>query len=68
MNEPIKIKSEDGYTFYRLADGRYADSFEEKNIDMSWNSFIDITTSFHEQRIGYCVYFSQLDTRAGHRS
>lgn len=57
MNEPTKIKSEDGYTFYRLDDGRYADFSEEKNIDMSWNSFIDITTSFHEQRIGYCVYF-----------
>ena len=57
MNEPTKIKSEDGYTFYRLDDGRYADAYREENIDMSWNSFIDITTSFHYQKIGYCFYF-----------
>jgi len=35
MTEPSKIKSEDGYTFYRLNDGRYADSLIEENIDMS---------------------------------
>ncbi len=39
MNEPTKIKSADGYTFYRLEDGRYADTEQEENIDMSWNSF-----------------------------
>jgi hypothetical protein len=44
MTEPSKIKSEDGYTFYRLSDGRYADSLLEENIDMSWNSFSDIVT------------------------
>ena len=42
MNEPTKIKSEDGYTFYRLEDGRYADAEQNENIDMSWNSFADI--------------------------
>ncbi len=57
MKEPIKIKTEDGYTFYRLDDGRYADSYEENNIDMSWSSFFEITTTFHDQKIGYCVYF-----------
>jgi hypothetical protein len=57
MNEPTKIKSEDGYTFYRLEDGRYADAEQAENIDMSWNSFADITATFHDQKIGYCVYF-----------
>jgi hypothetical protein len=57
MNEPTKIKSEDGYTYYRLEDGRYADAYEEENFDMSWNSFVDVITSFHHQKIGYCVYF-----------
>ncbi len=57
MNEPTKIKSEDGYTFYRLDDGRYADTYQEDNIDMSWNSFIDIINSLHQQKIGYCIYF-----------
>ena len=46
MIEPVKIKSEDGYTFYRLDDGRYADSINIENIDMSWNSFRDIIISF----------------------
>jgi|LakMenE18May11ns_1017448.scaffolds.fasta_scaffold8672868_1 hypothetical protein len=44
MTEPSKIKSEDSYTFYRLNDGRYADSLLEENIDMSWNSFSDNIT------------------------
>ena len=57
MNEPTKIKSEDGYTFYRLDDGRYADTYQEANIDMSWNSFIDIINSFHQEKIGYCIFF-----------
>ncbi len=49
MIEPVKIKSEDGYTFYRLDDGRYADSINIENIDMSWNSFRDIIISFENQ-------------------
>ncbi len=57
MNEPYKIKSEDGYTFYRLEDGRYADSYEEENIDMSWESYINIISDFHSQKLGYCVFF-----------
>jgi hypothetical protein len=44
MTEPSKIKPEDGYTFYRLNDGRYADSLLEENIDRSWNSFSDNIT------------------------
>jgi hypothetical protein len=43
MTEPSKIKSEDSYTFYRLNDGRYADSLLEENIDMSWNSLVIIS-------------------------
>jgi hypothetical protein len=57
MTEPNKIKSEDGYTFYRLSDGRYADSLQEENIDMSWNSFNDVVTTFKNEAIGYSVYF-----------
>lgn len=37
-NEPVKIKTEDGYTFYRLPDGRYADRLLEEKIDMSLRS------------------------------
>ena len=57
MIEPVKIKSEDGYTFYRLDDGRYADSINIENIDMSWNSFRDIIISFENQEIKYTLYF-----------
>jgi hypothetical protein len=32
MTEPSKIKSEDGYTFYRLNDGRYVDSLLASNL------------------------------------
>jgi hypothetical protein len=35
MNEPTKIKSEEGYTFYRLNNGRYTDSKKGENTDMS---------------------------------
>ncbi len=31
MNELTKIKSEDGYTFYRLDDWRYADTYQEES-------------------------------------
>lgn len=58
MKQPIKIKSEDGYTFYRLPDGRYADSSDENKVDMSWSSFEEIVATFHNEEIGYCVYFS----------
>jgi hypothetical protein len=33
-DEPKIIRTEDGYTFYRLSDGRYADSLEESSADM----------------------------------
>jgi hypothetical protein len=58
MTEPSKIKSEDGYTFYRLNDGRYADSLLEENIDMSWNSFNDIVTVFENEKIKYSFHFN----------
>jgi hypothetical protein len=57
MTEPSKIKSEDGYTFYRLNDGRYADSLLEEKIDMSWNSFNDIVTIFENEKIKYSLHF-----------
>lgn len=58
MTEPSTIKSEDGYTFYRLNDGRYADSLLEENIDMSWNSFNDIVTVFENEKIKYSFHFN----------
>ena len=58
MTEPSKIKSEDGYPFYSLNDGRYADSLLEENIDMSWNSFNDIVTVFENEKIKYSFHFN----------
>lgn len=57
FNEPTKIKSEDGYTFYRLEYGKYADSLQEENVDMSWNSYDEMIDTFHREKIGYCVFF-----------
>ena len=58
MTEPSKIKSEDGYNFYRLNDGRYADSLLDENIDMSWNSFSDIVTVFENEKIKQSFHFN----------
>ena len=58
MKKPIKIKTEDGYSFFLLSDGRYADSLAEENIDMSWNSFEEMVSTFHAEEIDYYVYFN----------
>lgn len=34
-----KYRTEDGYTFYLLDDGRVVDSLDDDKIDMSWSSF-----------------------------
>ena len=34
INKPQKLRTEDGYTFYRSNDGRYANSQGEDCIDM----------------------------------
>jgi hypothetical protein len=59
MKKPTKIKTEDGYSFFLLADGRYADSLVEENIDMSWNSFEEVISAFHAEEIDYHVYFNK---------
>ena len=56
--EPSKIKSEDGYTFYRLNDGRYANSLLQEKIDMSWNSFSDIVKVYENEKIKYSFHFN----------
>jgi hypothetical protein len=65
MKKPIKIKTEDGYSFFLLSsfffllsDGRYADSLAEENIDMSWNSFEEMVATFHAEQIDYYIYFN----------
>jgi len=58
MTAPSKIKSENGDTFYRLNDGRYADSLLDENIDMSWNSFRDIVTVFENEKIKQSFHFN----------
>jgi hypothetical protein len=73
MKKPIKIKTEDGYSFFLLSsflfllssffflllsDGRYADSLAEENIDMSWNSLEEMVTTFHAEQIDYYIYFN----------
>jgi uncharacterized membrane protein YbaN (DUF454 family) len=65
MKKPIKIKTEDGYSFFLLSafcfllsDGRYADSLVEENIDMSWNSLEEMVTTFHAEQIDYYIYFN----------
>ena len=35
------IKTEDGYTFYLLEDGRVADNPDPKHADMSWPTLQD---------------------------
>lgn len=57
LNEPQKIKTEDGYTFYRLMDGRYADSQDESCIDMYWSSYLEMISDFHHDKIGYTTFF-----------
>ena len=59
MKKPTKIKTEDGYSFFLLADGRYADSLVEENIDMSWDSFEEIISAFHAEEIDYHVHFNK---------
>lgn len=56
-NQPTTIKTEDGYIFYRLIDGRYADSLIEEQIDMSWPNYESMISSFHNERIGYSAFF-----------
>lgn len=56
-NEPVEIKTEDGYTFYRLPDGRYADRLLEEKIDMSWPDYKAISKSFHDKKISFTAYF-----------
>lgn len=48
--EPAVIRTEDGYKFYRLKDGRYADNININNADMIYNSLKDISdvTSFKD--------------------
>jgi hypothetical protein len=63
MKKPIKIKTEDGYSFFLLSDGRYANSFgifskAEEDIDMSWNSLEEMVTTFHAEQIDYYIYFN----------
>ena len=36
------IKLSDGYVFYEQKDGRYTDTKDGKNVDLSWNSWKDI--------------------------
>lgn len=55
--EPSSIKTEDGYTFYRLPDGRYADNIHEERIDMQWNSYDEMVNIFHAEKISYSVFF-----------
>ena len=57
INEPQKLRTEDGYTFYRLNDGRYADSQDVDCIDMSWSSFVEMVSDFHRDKIGYTTFF-----------
>ena len=47
MKKPTQIKTEDGYSFFLLDDGRYADSFEE------------VISAFHAEEIDYHVYFNK---------
>jgi hypothetical protein len=35
MKKPTKIKTEDGYSFFLLADGKYADSLVKEKADSS---------------------------------
>ena len=58
MKKTIKIKTEDGYNFFLLSDGRYADSLVKENIDMSWNSLEEMVTTFHAEQIDYYIYFN----------
>jgi hypothetical protein len=37
--EPLKVKTEDGYTFYRQNDGTYTDG------DMTFNSYMELLDS-----------------------
>ena len=39
MNQVIAtFKTEDGYTFYQLDNGKIVDNTNSNNVDMSWNS------------------------------
>ena len=39
-NRPIAVlKTEDGYTFYRLANGKVVDNLDPSRVDMSWPSY-----------------------------
>lgn len=57
INEPLKIKTEDGYTFFRLEDGRYADNLAKENIDMSWPDYQSMISNLHMEKISYSVIF-----------
>ena len=42
--EPGKIKTEDGYIFYRQSDGTYTDTKDGKNFDLSIDSYKKLKT------------------------
>jgi len=56
-NDPSQIKTEDGYFFYRLPCGGYADN-KEGNEDMSWPNFSAVLESLHQSSIGYTISFN----------
>lgn len=47
-NPPLVIKTEDGYTFYRMPDGSYVDNEDSSQVDMKFASLVDIDVEFEE--------------------
>lgn len=56
-NEPISVKTEDGYIFHRVSTGKYADNRDEIKADIIWNSFNEMIESFHEEEIRYTIKY-----------
>lgn len=45
-SSPLKIKTEDGYTFYRNDSGAYVDNLDALLVDMRYDSLADIPVDF----------------------
>lgn len=60
--EPKRIFTEDGYTFYRYEDGSYGDHPENPDFaDMTWPSYQSMIQSFDEEEIDYAESLEEED-------
>ena len=52
MNQVIAtFKTEDGFTFYQLDNGKIVDNTNSNNVDMSWNSLDEFISSRTEEKL-----------------